>query len=84
MNVLVNGEKWDIAHIPINYEIFLQSLIEKTGNIDNTEEDDSTEFDEAYLMWKTENGGIWSIPLSQAINISSPKLENNLFSPACV
>jgi hypothetical protein len=63
-NITIGGESWDITHIPIEREILIKSLT-KQRKASFVETDD--EFYEAYNTWKSQNGGVWSIPLDQVI-----------------
>ncbi len=63
-NILINGKVFNIAHIPIDYEILQHSLKEIFKNA--TYEIDES-FDEGYENWKKSQGGIWNKPLKEII-----------------
>lgn len=63
-NISLNGETFDVSHIPIDYDILKNSLKEKIIN-NKYEEDDS--FSDGFNNWKESNGGIWEKPVKEVI-----------------
>jgi len=64
-DISIDGELWDIAHLPIEQNILAKSLKSRT-EVD-PEEDNLQEFEEAYSLWKKDNGGVWGIELKDVI-----------------
>ncbi|MFN3312778.1 MAG: hypothetical protein ACK46Q_04855 [Hyphomonas sp.] len=55
-----------IGHMPFEKSALLESL----DQLQQTEAEGSAFFEQGYLQWKKDKGGIFSIPVSQAIELS--------------
>jgi hypothetical protein len=70
-DINVRGELWDIDHLPMERNILIASLeseIEPGHDLAGEQE-----FDEAYSLWKGNNGGVWSTELKFTVRCT---LEN--------
>ncbi len=67
-DISIQGELWDIAHLPVALDVVKKSL--KSEIPWKSDEDDPREYDEAYQIWKKENGGVWNIDLKEIINLT--------------
>ncbi|MFN8343259.1 MAG: hypothetical protein U0V64_16480 [Cyclobacteriaceae bacterium] len=64
-DIRIDGELWDIAHLPLDYKVLVKSL--KAQNDISCDQCIVQEFEEAYALWKADNGGVWSIELKDVI-----------------
>ena len=65
-NLNLEGEKYEISHLPIDMKIIKGCVFENFGMNKKT----NSAFEEAYELWKTSKGGIWKIPLDQIIELT--------------